>query len=460
MRRHARTLRRPLAVAAVLAAALSPATAQALSPTPNDPYYSVQWSLHGSPASTNANQAWCNSTGAGILIADIDSGVDFGHPDLQSSALVAGAAFTSGNSSPGSPQPDATGQNAVMDDYGHGTMTTGIMVARTGNGTGIAGEAPGARALVMKVFSNGTTGYGAYTSDVDSAIVWAVQHGARVINLSLGPNVPVVSGALGDQTPQWVQWASQNGAAVAIAAGNNSIPAADYLNMMNYALVVGALGPSGSLASYSQSGTGVNIYGPGGDGPGGDPSSDVISTFPTYALPSANQPLSENVAHGYAAYDGTSFATPYTAGVLALLMAHGYSANDARRHIIDTARNLGGGRKAVDAAAALGACSQAATTTTSHSNSTTRTGGGTTVVSTASNAQAAKAAPSATAAAGAPPPADRAGASGDSGGSAGASPGAASPPSGGTNPLLLVALGLLVVVGGPVLVSLRRRRTG
>ncbi len=338
------------------AAAVLPVTALAATAGPNDPYYPVQWALHGTPGSTDATQAWCASQGAGVLVADIDTGADFSHPDLQG-RLVVGAAFTSGTSSISNPQPDATGQDAVMDDYGHGTMTTGIMVANAGNGIGITGEAPAARALVMKVFSNGTTGYGAYSSDVSAAIVWAVQHGARVINLSLGPQIPLISTKLGDTTPTWVQWAAENGASVAIAAGNNYIPAADYQKMSAYALVVGALGPSGAKASYSQFGNGVNIFAPGGDSVsgGGDPSSDVISTFPTYTLPSQNQPLTENVAPGYAAYDGTSFSTPYVAGVLAMLMAHGYSATQARQRVLATARTLNS-LPVLDAAAALGPC--------------------------------------------------------------------------------------------------------
>ncbi|HZS13425.1 MAG TPA: S8 family serine peptidase [Candidatus Dormibacteraeota bacterium] len=452
--------RRAAAVVMAVAAAVIPAGALAVSATPNDPYFGVQWGLHGSPASTNANQAWCASTGAGILVADIDTGVDFGHPDL-GGHLVAGAAFTSGSSNPSSPTPDAVGQGAVMDDYGHGTMTTGLMVAGAGNGTGIAGAAPGARALVMKVFgqhtnsSTGQTTYDAYDSDVSSAVVWAAQHGARVVNLSLGPSVPVVSSALGDTIPQTVQWAAQNGVAVAIAAGNTYIPAADYLGMQKYALVVGALGPSGARASYSQSGTGVNIYAPGGDGPGGDPGSDIISTFPTYPLPAANQPLSENVAPGYAAYDGTSFATPYTAAVLALLMAHGDSSDQARQQILNTASTVGG-RPAVDAPAALGACTAAQ----SGGAGGTRSGGGVAGAPAgqagggAARPGAAAASASAAPATGSPSPGTGQAAApadpGVAGGPASAVPGGSGSSGGGPSPLVLGVLAALVILGAPL----------
>jgi subtilisin family serine protease len=400
------------------------------------------------------------------LVADIDTGVDFGHPDL-GGALVGGAALTSGSanpgtpSSPGSPNPDGTGPDAVMDDYGHGTLTTGIVVAATGNGTGIAGEAPGAHALVMKVFSNkgAPDGYSAYSSDVESAIVWAVQHGARVINLSLGPSVPLVGTALGgDQMPGFVQWASQHGAAVAIAAGNTYIPAADYIGISRYALVVGALGPSGAVASYSQHGVGVNIYAPGGDGPGGNTGSDVISTFPTYPLPAANQPLGANVAPGYAAYDGTSFATPYAAGVLALLMAHGYSADQARQRVLQSARSVGG-IPVVDAPAALGACTAGSNGGAGGGGAG---GGGSGVGQAGSHTSATQpagpavtpsvqATASANAAAGGPNVAN-------SHGTHSPTTGAGAPAhAGGSSPLLLAGLGLLVVLGGPAVLVLRRR---
>jgi subtilisin family serine protease len=346
----------------------------------------------------------------------------------------------------------------VSDDDGHGTMTTGIVVARTGNGVGIAGEAPATQALVMKVFANhsGAAGYSAYDSDVSSAIVWAVQHGARVVNLSLGPSVPLVSGALGDSIPTYVQWAQQNGAAVAIAAGNSYIPAADYLSMSQHALVVGALGPSGAVATYSQKGVGVNLYAPGGNGPGGSVSQDVVSTFPTYTLPAANNPLAANVAPGYAAYDGTSFATPYAAGALALLIAHGLSPEQARQRILASTRDLGG-VPVLDTPAAVGtdcpvggrgpagAGGQAPApgqqgATGSGASGHTGAGAASGPASHASGGASASASP----------------ANGTQGNQPAAPP-ASDPTStpGHADPWIVIGLVLLVVVGGPLLVRLR-----
>ncbi len=358
---------------AAAAIALLPAVALALSSNPDDPFYRAgdQWALSGNPSSTNAPGGWCSSTGSGIVIADIDTGADFSHPDL-AGRLIRGASFTSGSG-----QPDG---NPVDDDYGHGTMTTGLMVAATDNATGIASEAPGARALVIKVFSNkgGTNGYSAYNTDIAAAIDWAVQHGANVINLSLGPLIPLDPT---DPIPAAVESAASHNVAVAISAGNGFADSgittpgtpANYPQLAPYALVVGAMGPGGQIAGYSQSGAVVNIFAPGGDGPGGDPRSDILSTYPTYTPSNSGLPRNVN-ANGYAAYDGTSFSAPYAAGTLALLLAtHRYTAAQARSRIIATAKSVGGA-PVLDARAALGGCPAASAGGSTSSTGSTQPG--------------------------------------------------------------------------------------
>src|SRR5439155_23811802 len=159
-----------------------PALVLAFSSNPSDTFYrgGDQWALSGNASSTNAPRAWCVAAGGGSVVADIDTGADLKHPDLAGKLLVR-ANFNSGNAYPGpNPRPDSTSAGSVMDDYGHGTMTTGLIVAATDNARGIAAEAPGAKALVIKVFSQkgGPNGYSAYNSDVAAGIYWAVQHGA------------------------------------------------------------------------------------------------------------------------------------------------------------------------------------------------------------------------------------------------------------------------------------------
>ena len=326
-------------VAAWLALAARSVAADAATSSPNDYLFTQgdQWALAGAPVSIGAPSAWCVSTGRGIVVADVDTGADFGHPDL-AGKLIGGARFTSGNGNES--QPDGTGPAAVQDDYGHGTMTTGIIAADTNNGIGIAAVAPDARVLVVKVLDSTGSGYDA---DVAAGIEWAADNGARVINLSLGPDIPFTQSIPAvSQIPTAIQHAYDRGVAVAIAAGNDSLFVNQYTasRVQKDALVVGALSPDGSIAGYSD---GATIYAPGGSG-SGDVSSQIVST---YFNPSSGQ-------HGYAYGSGTSFATPQVAGVLALLMARGDSAGDAYTVIRNTAVSRNGVPD-LDAARALGA---------------------------------------------------------------------------------------------------------
>jgi len=319
---------------ALLALALLPATAEAATSSPDDPFFTQgdQWALSGAASSIQAPSAWCVSTGAGVTVADVDTGADLGHPDL-AGKLVAGARFTDGNGNPSA--------GGVQDDNGHGTMTTGIIGAATDNATGIAAVAPDARMLIVKVLdSNG----GGYDNDVAAGIEWASENGARVINLSIGPDVPFTASINATSgLPQAITDADGRGTAVAIAAGNDGLFLNQYdaSEIQKHALVVGALAPDGSVAGYSD---GATIYAPGGSGSGGVHSQVVSTGYDT----SSGQ-------HVYTYASGTSFATPQVAGVLALLMARGYSDSAARQRIIDTAAKSSSGKPQLDAAAALGA---------------------------------------------------------------------------------------------------------
>jgi serine protease len=337
---------------AALASALGLTTLSAAAATsyPND-YFFVegdQWALSGSAVSINAPAAWCAGTGANIVIADVDTGANFGHPDL-SGKLIAGAAFL-GGTAPDKNHPTGTGQAAVQDDNGHGSMTTGIMVADTANGQGIAAVAPAARALIVKVLDANGSGY---DSDVADGVEWAVDHGANVINVSIGPGSIAGTGVAAPGTaatsliPQAIQYASQRGVAVAVAAGNSGISAADYISLsqQRQALTVGALGPGDQVASYSNYGYQVSIYAPGGDAPSKDAESLqnlIVSTGLTGQYPE------------YFMGEGTSFAAPQVAGVLAQLMATGMSASQAMSAVTAHAGGSADGFPQLDAAAALG----------------------------------------------------------------------------------------------------------
>jgi subtilisin family serine protease len=343
--------RSAISLACVAAAfALTTVGVAAATSYPND-YFFVegdQWALTGSAASINAPAAWCASTGSGIVVADVDTGANFGHPDL-AGKLIAGAAFL-GGSAPDKAHPTGTGQAAVQDDHGHGSMTTGIVVADSGNGQGIASVAPDARALIVKVLDSGGSGY---ESDVADGIEWAVDHGANVINLSIGPGDIAGTGVAPPGTPATslipgaIKYAYQHGVAVAVAAGNSGISTADYISLAQgmQAVTVGALGPNDTVASYSNYGYGVSVYAPGGDAP----SQDAASV--------QNMIVSTGLTHQYPEYligEGTSFAAPQVAGALAQLMATGRSASQAMNAVVNTATTSADGFRQLNAAAALG----------------------------------------------------------------------------------------------------------
>ncbi|MHB8508675.1 MAG: S8 family serine peptidase [Candidatus Dormibacteria bacterium] len=318
---------------------------------PNDYFFATnqQWALTGAPASINAPAAWCVSTGAGMVIADVDSGADFGHPDL-AGKLIPGANFTNGDGS-----LKATGQAAVQDDYGHGTITSGVAAADTNNNQGIAGAAPDARVLVVKVLDSSGNGTAA---DVGAGIRWAADHGANVINVSIGSGPGTVNKVMATadtSIPDAVNYAASRGVGVAVAAGNTSDSFSDYQvsQIDQVALVVGAVNHDGALASYSTQGRGVNLYGPGGDGPA-DSQHQVISTYWQAGHPGT-----------YAIAAGTSLSTPMAAAGLALLMAQGMTAQQAHDRLIATSTDRGHGYRVIDLAAAIGAsgtCGQRSST--------------------------------------------------------------------------------------------------
>ncbi|HEV2758989.1 MAG TPA: S8 family serine peptidase, partial [Acidimicrobiales bacterium] len=158
---------RRLLVVAVSVVALLAALTGTASAT-NDTYFSRQWAL----SQIDAPQAWARSTGSGITIGIVDTGVDVAHPDL--AGKVAATADCIG-------RPCVAGGG--QDTHGHGTIVSGIAAATTSNGKGIAGVAPDSRLVVAKVLNSSGEGR---VEDINNGIRWVVDSGARVVNLSLG----------------------------------------------------------------------------------------------------------------------------------------------------------------------------------------------------------------------------------------------------------------------------------
>jgi subtilisin family serine protease len=162
----------------------------------NDPGFSDQWAL----PKIGAPQAWSRADGGGIIIAVVDTGVDLNHEDL-AGKLVQGRDFVAPDTPPN-------------DEHGHGTHVAGIAAAITNNGRGIAGVAPEARIMPVRVLDHEGSGS---ASNVAAGIRWAADNGAHIINLSLGSlDQPLFGPSFGAA----LDYAWSNGSTPIVAAGN------------------------------------------------------------------------------------------------------------------------------------------------------------------------------------------------------------------------------------------------
>ena len=335
-----------VAVVALVGAMAGPASAT------NDTYFSRQWAL----SQIGAPQAWTRSTGSGVTIGIVDTGVDVRHPDLAGKIAVIADCVG---------RPCAVGGGG-QDVHGHGTIVSGIAAASTGNGRGVAGVAPDARLAVARVLNNSGEGR---VEDINNGIKWVVDHGARVVNMSLGDPNFLVSNVLGTPLRSGIEYAWSKGAVPVLASGNYAAGWGE-LGTENYgtvnALVVGATDRSGNVPSYSSSVGNAKwgLVAPGGAGSGG-PDSNVISTF---SLAGGGS--------GYAAAAGTSMAAPHVSGAVALLLAQGLAPAAAVNRLLatlDKGAPCGRGCQGrLNLAAAVGADPTAAPPTT-RAPSTSRT---------------------------------------------------------------------------------------
>jgi subtilisin family serine protease len=282
----------------------------------NDPCAGRQWGL----TAIRAPQAWAVSRGGRVIVAVVDTGADFSHPDLRGRLVAVPGSDLTRNTAAKCPfqRVEAGARRSLAiarDNNGHGTHVAGIVAAATRNRKGIAGVAPAARVLPVKVLDR--TGSGTDRA-VARGICFAVRNSAKVINMSLGhdPISSVIISGRGTDTNLAVAFAHARGVAVIIAAGNESFPACDFPASHAKALCVGAVDRRGLRARYSNFGVAIGVVAPGGVGgltPCGD-DEDIWSTI---------WPRGENDCgrDGYEALAGTSMATPHVAGVAALVAA-------------------------------------------------------------------------------------------------------------------------------------------
>ncbi len=278
--------------------------------TPNDTSYSQQWGYFEATGGIKANEAWDISTGAGVVVAVLDTGYA-AHTDLAANT-IAGYDMISDTTVAG----DGGGRDSNPADPGdyyngdpsswHGTHVAGTVAAVTNNAKGVAGTAFGAKVQHVRVLGRG----GGYTSDIVDGITWASggtvsgvpanTTPAEVINMSLGG-----SGSCSSSYQNAINAAVTRGTTVVVAAGNSNVNVSNAVpaNCSNV-IAVAATDRNGARASFSNYGTGIDVSAPG---------VGILSTL--------NSGTQGPGTESYASYNGTSMAAPHVAGVVALLQS-------------------------------------------------------------------------------------------------------------------------------------------
>lgn len=284
--------------------------------TPNDQYASFQWHFDN----VQASAAWDLSTGAGISVAVLDTGL-----------ATSGAA--DGVNTCTTPGWDFAYDDGTPDDQdGHGTHVSGTIAQRTNNGTGLAGLAFGACVLPVKVLDD--SGSGSF-ADIAEGIYYAVEKGAKVINMSLGVNArfgitndPVMDPAL--------DYAYSRGVTVVAASGNDGHRKnVSYPAIYPSVIAVGATGANDAVVRYSNKGKGLDVVAPGGD-------TSVDRNGDGY-VDGVLQETRIDGAWNYYFFQGTSMASPHVAAIAALLISNGTAVTpDAVSEALEnSAKDLG-----------------------------------------------------------------------------------------------------------------------
>jgi len=235
----------------------------------NDPFVIQQWAL----SNMNITDLWSrNNRTKEIVVAILDTGIDSNHEDLKDKVIA---------------EINLTDSHTVNDLNGHGTHIAGIICAAANNGVGITGIVPECKLLNVKVADD--DGF-CQAAIVAQGIVWAIDNGAKVINISLEIRNPSID------LEKAVNYAWEHGALIISAAGNQGNSSAVYPAYYENSIAVAGIKPDNSLAPLSNFGDWVDVAAPG---------YNIYSSLP------GNQ-------YGYET--GTSFATAYVSGFAAFLL--------------------------------------------------------------------------------------------------------------------------------------------
>ena len=235
---------------------------------PNDPYFGKQWAL----SKIHIMDLWRITTGnAETIVAVLDTGVDQNHNELDG-RIAARVNFTDSPS--------------LSDLHGHGTHISGIIAANSNNDRGIAGVAPHSKVVNVKVADDKGR---CQPLVVAKGIIWAVNNGARVINISIEFREP------SPELEKAVDYAWNHGVVIVAAAGNEGSQSPIYPAYYENCIAVGATKQDDTLAPLSNYGDWVDVFAPG---------LYIYSTLPDDC---------------YGLRSGTSFATPFVSGLAALL---------------------------------------------------------------------------------------------------------------------------------------------
>lgn len=241
-----------------------------------DPYLKNQYGI----TLTNIDDVWKIEEGSSeIVIAIIDTGIDTDHPEFIN--RISSLSYNS--------VTDTTGITAVEDDEGHGTMVAGVIGAIRNNSIGIAGITNNTQLMIIKANNEGLDTF--VESNIIEGIYYAVDHGADIINLSLG------SSYANPQTKTAIEYATSQGVFVVGSAGNegNDIPM--YPASFDDCISVGAIDSGSLIAPYSNYNEYVDIVAPG---------TAIYTT---------------SINNTYSSASGTSFSGPYVTGIIALYLS-------------------------------------------------------------------------------------------------------------------------------------------